>query len=323
MRVDRGCSGFDAERGITLSGHREVELELGRTGAIEGTLRHLDGRSAGLVYVDLAMFSPGSSCWWTPTRTDLGGHFRIEGLVPGRYGVAPQASTWFPSQQELEVFASQTTRIELFVSALPRPVLRGAVTFDNGSPVAYAQVARTQYLTGEDFRQFALSLVEEARERTDSAGRFTVRAPYSQDHWVGARAAGIVSTLRGPVRVTEPIHIRLPRMVDLHGTVSGPGGPIPRFRLSFAGRDNKRSDFFTSTDGSWMMPAIPEGEVTVKVVLDEPGPASLLFSDCIRAAAKKSDAEWRIVVDAQACRGASSPGSSTHPTSPVSAKADD
>lgn len=306
------CGRREERRVLKPGEDAELEFELGHVGAIDGRVRFEDGRAAGLLYLDLTAFDCGdrrsSLTTLEVARTDVDGNFRIEGLVPGPYSLTAAIHTVQPTETLVRVIADRASAGELIVGARATSFVEGNLTFHDGSPGPYAQIHKLAALPRLDALA-ASDIIFRGHSPgpawSRAHGRFRLEGLHSNGYWIGAQVPDIVSTIAGPVHAPGEINLRFPRLVDLHGTVSSRGGPVRTFRLSFASPAGKRSDFFVSEEGAWMMQALPEGETSVKLHTEDPALASIAFLDCVRSTVRRSDTEWQVVVDGRACANSS------------------
>lgn len=156
---------YGAPRRVSVpsGGCAPVSFWLVANGRIEGRVLERDGRpvprvSVDVIPADLPVGQRPESHTIAPSgRTDEGGRFAVEPILPGRYVVAvnarsgpqlsaPYAATFYPGGNRIDARAielgdgERQTGLTIVVTPLEETIVSGRVTFDDDRPVVDANV---------------------------------------------------------------------------------------------------------------------------------------------------------------------------------------
>lgn len=119
--------------------------------------------------------------------TDVDGHFRVEGIVPGRYRVFLEKSGFLEINSRgqkadvnvVTVPAGQPLE-DLTFSMLPAAVVTGRVTDEDGDPMPSVRVEVWRKIPGKEKRESAGAVA------TDDKGEYRIAGLFPSQYWIAA-----------------------------------------------------------------------------------------------------------------------------------------
>jgi 5-hydroxyisourate hydrolase-like protein (transthyretin family) len=270
-----------------------VALDVGHS--LAGTIRDADGAPAAGVAVVLAPrvdFVNDAICMRTTTAAD--GAYRFDGVEPGTYVL------WYAVRDDVVVQAAVLVvpGVETFDVRMTRgaAVDGTVVDADSGAPVAGARVVAIQFHeSGIDGVAGTTDVLDAAL--TDRLGRFALHTwrPTSTVTSFLVDAAGYAPepvdapSALGPAADGQrfTVNLRVRREAIVHGTVTGPDGPLAGLIVAAIPEDEGVSPYpggpqraaLTAADGTFRIAGLPAGKTRLLVAVGYVGGVVVAHSE--------------------------------------------